>query len=122
MRVDKDTHLYYQWRRHNLPPLQAGPTFYIQPGGKLCLTDGRELMRLPLGQWVAFELVGTLGVTPAAPFTLRAHLPGEEKPREFRDLPAPNADFRAMDSVFIVAQGVVAAQFDAKDIELVPTD
>lgn len=122
VRVDRDTHLYYQWRRHNLPPLQAGPTFYIQPGGKLCLTDGRELMRLPLGQWVAFELVGTLGVTPAAPFTLRAHLPGEEKPREFRDLPAPNADFRAMDSVFIVAQGVVAAQFDAKDIELVPTD
>ncbi|MBT7302420.1 MAG: hypothetical protein HN849_23015 [Victivallales bacterium] len=122
VRVDKDTHLYYQWRRHNIPPLQPGPTFYIRPGGKLCLTNGRELMRVPLGQWATFEVTGTLGVAPASPFTLRVHLPGEEKPREFRDLPAPGAGFRAMDSLFIVAQGVAKAQFDVKDIELVPAD
>jgi len=88
--------------------------------GRLMLEDGRELMRVPLGTWLKIEMEGVLGADLATRFSLRVQADGTEAMREFRDLPTPSADFRWMDSLFIVAQGTQKAVFDVREIELVP--
>ena len=120
LRVDAATHLYYQWRRHSPPPLIAGPTFHVRPGGILALENGTELMRIPLDQWAEVEVEGTFGSQEAERFTMRVLLPGNAEAREFTDLRTPGP-FRVMDSLFIVAQGTAEAVFDVADVELTPS-
>ncbi|MBT3376287.1 MAG: hypothetical protein HN742_19200 [Lentisphaerae bacterium] len=120
LRVDAATHVYCQWRRHRPGPLKAGPTFYIRPGGRLGTENGHELMRVPVSTWLRIEMEGSFGTEQANRFTLRVEVEGVDTVREFTDLPTRSGDFREMDSLFIVAQGIKKAAFDVREIALTP--
>jgi hypothetical protein len=120
IKVDAGTCMYVQWRKHRPHPITAGPTFYIRPGGRLELADDRELMRIPVDTWLTVELDGQFGSEAANRFSVRVQIEGKEEVREFTGLPTPSADFRIMDSLFIVAQGTEEAAFDIRMIELEP--
>ena len=82
--VDGATSLSHQWR-HYEGDYRQGPSVTILPGGVVTHGDQR-LLKIPLDQWVRFEIRCHLGNQAAGEFQLRVWLPEEQSPRIFKDL------------------------------------
>ena len=82
--LDEHSSLYYQWRHYEQAYCQ-GPTVTVQPGG-IVTHGGRQLLTIPLDQWVRFEVCCPLGDAASGLFDLRVWLPGEPDPRKFDGL------------------------------------
>jgi hypothetical protein len=92
MRIEAGADLYHEWRDDE-SPYKSGPSFSVG-GGKL-RADGKELLELPVGQWVRCEVVAGLGSKADGTWTLRVTLPGQPV-KEFKGLKCRTPDWKAL--------------------------
>lgn len=83
MRLGAGVEMYYEWRDWRKSPYDVGPAFRIEQGG--LWVGGRQLMELPVGEWIHFEVVGGVGSRCTGKWDLTVTPPGEE-PRRFTGL------------------------------------
>ncbi|MCL4190300.1 MAG: right-handed parallel beta-helix repeat-containing protein [Thermoguttaceae bacterium] len=91
LRIERGAHLFYEWRSWDVEPYRIGPSFWIRDG-KLTVA-GRELMTLPTGQWVHFEVTAAVGADADGKWDLAVGLPGKP-PQQFSGLATPSANFK----------------------------
>jgi hypothetical protein len=78
---------FHEWR-DNMSPYHVGPSLYVV-GDKL-LVSGKQLLTLPQGQWIHFEVVSGLGNKSTGTWELSVTGPGQLQ-RKFSGLPCdPN--------------------------------
>ena len=122
LRIDARTRFRYQWR-HYEGDYRSGPTVDVHPGGKLLHEArgkaGRELLTLPAGQWVRFEVACELGDDAAGTFDLSVHLPGRRKPETFRGLPCDKR-FTRLDWIGLICNGAQATTVYVDDVAIRP--
>jgi len=82
MRIEDKTVMFVEWRTSGHPYL-AGPSMSVA-GSKL-RSGGKELIDLPPGQWVRFEMTAGLGSKTTGTWDLSVTLPGQP-PKVFKGL------------------------------------
>ena len=92
MRIEAGVVMYHEWR-DNARPYRVGPSFWVQEG-KLRV-GGRELLELPVGQWVHFEVRAGLGSQSTGTWDLIVTLPGQE-PQRFSGLKNGSPEWKTL--------------------------
>ena len=92
IRVEPGAMLFHEWRNEG-HPYRVGPSLWIG-GGKLRV-QGKELLALPAGKWVHFELSAGLGAQSTGTWDLAVTLPGEP-PRRFAGLKNGSPEWKAL--------------------------
>jgi len=120
VRIDRAARFRYEWR-HYEDGYRAGPTVDIHPGGKLVheAKGKRDLLTLPTGQWIQFEVSCTLGEKAPKTFDLTVHLPGRDRPKSFPDLPH-DARFQRLDWIGLICNGRQKSAAYVDDVEVRP--
>ena len=93
MRVEPGVVMYTEWR-DDANPYRVGPSLAVQ-GGKL-RACGKELMDIPAGQWVHYEVTAGLGSKSTGTWDLAVTVPGQE-PKRFEKLPNGKPDWKKLD-------------------------
>lgn len=91
LRVEKKSHISFEWRDWSGSPYHTGPQFVIRDG-RLQVGKGAG-MALPLEQWIHFEIVAGVGSASNGRWALRV-TPTGQAARVFQDLPFAKADFQ----------------------------
>lgn len=92
LRAEAGVDMYHEWRDDHTP-YRVGPSFWIQHG-KLIIA-GREIMDIPTGQWVHFEVVAGLGQKSTGTWDLTVTLPNSA-PQRFPGLKNGSADWKTL--------------------------
>ncbi|MFQ6130435.1 MAG: right-handed parallel beta-helix repeat-containing protein [Armatimonadota bacterium] len=92
MRIEAGVVMFHEWR-DNANPYRVGPSLSVR-AGKLWFR-GRELLTLPVGEWVHFEVVAGLGGKSTGTWELAVTLPGQE-PRRFAGLQNGSPEWKAL--------------------------
>lgn len=93
LRVEKGALIYHEWR-DAANPYHVGPSVRVEPDGSV-LASGRKLFDIPVGKWVHFEIVCTIGARAPGRFEMTVQLPGRVPPMHYRDLPC-SPDFKSL--------------------------
>jgi len=113
IRIDERTVFYHEWRDAAAPYL-VGPTLSIA-GAKLRVGD-EDVLDLPPGAWVHFEIVAALGEA-AGTWDLTVTLPdGTEHP--FDDLTCTSPEWRELRWLGFVSNGTQEGVFYLDNIDL----
>ncbi|PIY37317.1 MAG: hypothetical protein COZ06_33160 [Armatimonadetes bacterium CG_4_10_14_3_um_filter_66_18] len=113
--VDAATQLCCQWRQYDGGKYSRGPSVQISPGGKVEL-DGKELLTIPTGKWVRFEVRCALGDEATGTFDLTVSV-RDADPRTFADLPC-EPGFTRLDWVGFVPNGQQECVCYVDDVEV----
>lgn len=103
----------HEWRDRS-HPYRVGPTLWIE-NGVLRAAD-RELLTLPVDQWIEIEIVAPLGKAARA-WDLVVTLP-DAKPQRFENLPNANQEWRALEWLGFISQADGDAVVWIDDLEL----
>jgi len=93
LQVEPGTAMFHEWRDWRQDPYLVGPGFSVE-GGKL-RAAGRELLALPAGQWVHFEIVTGVGLQSTGMWEMAVSLPGAQ-PVRFGSLRYGSPQFKAL--------------------------
>jgi hypothetical protein len=93
MRIEKGVIMYHEWRDWREPPYRVGPSFWVR--GDALLVNDKELLKLPIGQWVQFEVVAGVGGKANGTWDLTVTLPGQP-PKRFGGLKNGSAEFKVL--------------------------
>ncbi len=93
LRLEPDALVNFEWRDWSQSDYQTGPQFNAHEG-KLN-AGGKDLLELPLDQWVQFEVTAGLGKADTGGWSLEVSIPGQPS-REFKDLPYASEKFKAL--------------------------
>jgi hypothetical protein len=119
IRMEANSHQLFQWRQYEKRGHSAyvdGPAFDVGPDGTL-KSGGKELMKIPQGQWVRVEIRCPLGADANGRHDLLVTLPGEPQPRRFDGLPH-TAQFKALNWIGWMAVGAPNAVFYVDNLRL----
>lgn len=116
VRVDENTNLRYQWRDYQPDGYRQGPVVEIAPGG-IVRVGGRQLLSIPLKQWVTFELVGRIGEEKPQRFDLEVVLPDNETSQRFQGL-SYRDPLREVDWLGLVSSGEKNTEFHVDNVHL----
>ncbi len=92
VRVEAGAVMYHEWR-DEASPYRVGPSFWIRQG-KLH-AGGKELLPVPIGQWVHVEVLAVLGNKSTGTWDLSVTLP-DRQPQRFVGLKNGSAEFRSL--------------------------
>jgi hypothetical protein len=119
VRIDRATSFYYQWRHYGEGnDYVVGPTVTVGPGG-VVTHAGRRLLVIPTGEWVRFETTCSMGKEADGKFEIRVWLPGQVKPKVFRDL-YQSKKFSRIDWVGIASKAETDAVYHIDNLEVCP--
>jgi hypothetical protein len=107
--------LYHEWRDWRETPYVVGPSLSISDG--VLRAEGRDLMAMPEGQWVDFELSCALGTEADGTWRLKV-TPPDGQAREFVRLRTVAPGFRAATWVGFSSTADTETSFYVDDIEL----
>ena len=93
LRVESDTMLRFEWREYGDGGYRTGPSFSVRKGS--LQVGPKQQWKLPLDQWVTFEVSARLGEGASGRWTLKATAPGQP-PQVFRDLPYGSPEFKKL--------------------------
>jgi hypothetical protein len=116
LRLGEGAVFFHEWRTPG-HPYKAGPSIRIADG-KLT-ARGKELMEIPMGEWVRFEITCGLGAKATGRYDLGVKLPGRERFRRFHDLPC-DAAMKSLGWWGFVSDAREASVFYLDDLALVP--
>jgi hypothetical protein len=116
LRVEAGSQVHHEWRDDS-QPYRIGPTLFVRDGHLLIGREHREVLKLPLGQWVHFEITAALGAKSTGKWDLSVTLPGA-KPQVFRDLANASKEWKKLDWLGFCAQGKSNAVFYLDNIDL----
>ena len=100
LRLEPGMSFYTEWRDVTVF-YRSGPLLRMRNG--VLEAGGKVLMDLPLGEWVGFDIVATLGEHATGMYDLTVTLPGEP-PREFPGL-TYDPEFRVIHWLLFTAEG-----------------
>lgn len=83
MRISVDTNMSLDWRDWRTPPYKTGPSFTVAHGA--LSVGGHELMPIPSGEWVRYEVRAAVGPSSDGKWSLTVTVPGQPAKR-FADL------------------------------------
>lgn len=112
LRLEPGAEFWHEFRDWSANPYLTGPSLNIV-GGKLKARD-RELMDLPLSQWVHLELKATLG-NPT--YQLAVTLPGQE-PQTFTDLKIADEKWHKTSWIGFVSNAKEASVYHIDNLQI----
>lgn len=113
LRLSANSEVVHDWR-DNAQPYRTGPSFTARDG-KL-LVGGKELMALPVEQWIHFEVSANLGAKANGKWELRVTLPGAH-PQIFAELPL-NPAWKKLDWLGFISNAREKSVYYIDNIEL----
>lgn len=118
IRLGPGAHVNWEWR--DWPQFgrgySAGPSITVRPDGMLAAA-GKDLLRLPAGQWVRLEMRCGVGDRCDGTWFLAVTLPGEKEPRRFERLPC-NPKFKTVDWMGFSSLGDTGTVFHVDNFEM----
>lgn len=117
LRLEPGAVLMHEWRTAG-HPYHTGPSLRVEGDGRLT-AGGKELLRIPTGQWVSLTITTGLGPEANGTWTLAVTLAGAKEAQRFPGLPC-SRDFRALGWLGFVSDATQAATFLVDDIALGP--
>lgn len=114
MRIEPGVVMFHEWR-DSADPYRVGPSLWVAEG-KLRVSD-RELVVLPVGEWVRFEVVAGLGGRSTGTWDLTVTLPGEA-PKSFKGLGNVSADWRTLTWLGFSSTATESTVFYLDDLRL----
>jgi hypothetical protein len=84
LRLEQGAIIWHEWR-DAASPYRVGPSMGVDAAGQLKAGD-QDLMTVPTGQWLHFEISAGLGKKADGTWTLTVTVPGQQ-PRRFERLP-----------------------------------
>jgi hypothetical protein len=114
MRVQQGVVMFHEWR-DAAEPYRVGPSLWVAEG-RLSV-GGKELLSLPIGQWVEFQVAARLGVGANGTWDLTVTLPSQE-PVSFTGLPTGSPDWRSLDWLGFSSMATEATIFYLDDLDL----
>lgn len=114
LRTQEDTVFHHEWR-DDAQPYRVGPSLWVR-AGKL-VAAGKELMDIPAGVWVHFELTASLGPSSPGTWELVVSIPGRPKQR-FATLPTGSAQWKKLDWLGFCSLATQKTAFYLDNIEL----
>jgi hypothetical protein len=114
MRIEAGTVMYHEWR-DDAVPYRVGPSLAVH-NGKLWIR-GKDVLDVPGGQWVRFEVTAGLGGKSTGTWDLAVTLPGQE-PKRFPGLPNGKADWTALQWLGFSSTATDKAVFYLDNLEL----
>jgi len=115
MRLGPGVEMYYEWRDWRKNPYDVGPAFQIGQGR--LWADDRQLMELPVGEWIHFEVVGGVGSRCTGKWDLTVTPAGKE-PRRFTGLLNRSPGFKVLTWMGFSSNGDAHTSFYLDNIEL----
>jgi hypothetical protein len=88
LRLEKGAVVWIEWRDAS-HPYRVGPSMGVDAEGRLTASK-QQLLSVPLGQWIHFEIVCGLGKQATGTYDLSVTVPGEP-PKRFEKLPCDPA-------------------------------
>jgi len=119
IRMEANSHPVFECRQYEKrggSEYRQGPAFEITRDGAL-KSGGKELVRIPQGQWVRVEVRCPLGPAANGRHDLLVTLPGEAQPRRFEGLAHPD-QFNALNWMGWMAIGAPGAVFYVDNVRL----
>lgn len=102
LRMEPGMQFYHEWRDITVW-YKSGPLLRVLPDGTL-QANGKNLMKLPHGKWIGFDIVCGLGKQSTLTYDLTVHLPGEAEPQRFTSIPY-DPGFKAVHWLLFTAEG-----------------
>jgi hypothetical protein len=107
LRIEAGVDLYQEWR-DAASPYHVGPHFDIRDGR--LIAAGRELMTLPVGSWVHFEVSAGLGAQTTGVWNLKVSAPGSA-PQEVIGLPNGSPQWQSLEWLGFVSPATTHAVY-----------
>ncbi len=114
MRIEEGVLMYHEWR-DSAAPYRVGPSFWVRDG-KLQVW-GEDLLELPGGEWVHFEVVAGLGDDSTGTWDLTVTLLGQE-PQRFEGLRNGSDDWTTLTWLGFSSMATDVAMYYLDNIEL----
>ena len=115
LRMEPGAQLSHEWRTAG-HPYQVGPSLRIGADGVL-KASGRDLVPIPQGVWVHFEITCGVGDDADGTYDLAVRLPGDEQPQRWTDLEC-SPEFTELRWFGFVAEGVESGVFYLDNVGL----
>lgn len=117
VRLEAGFQLCYEWRDVTVF-YKCGPQLRLFPDGTLN-ASGKNLMKVPLGQWVGIDIVCGLGKQATKTYDVAVRLPGEAQPRRFTGLSC-GPGFNRVHWLIFTAEGTENGTCYLDNIRLAP--
>jgi hypothetical protein len=114
LRIEPETVMYHEWR-DSASPYRVGPSFWIR-SGKLA-AGGKELLSLPSGEWIHFEVTAQLGEKSDGTWSLAVTVSGQPA-QVFSKLGNGSADWKHFDWLGFVSEAYAKTVFHLDNLEL----
>ena len=114
VRVEPGAVFLHEWR-DNSSPYRIGPSIWIDAAGKMT-ARGKELLTVPLGQWVGIRIECGMGRKADGKYKLEVKLP-DQPPQSF-DLPLVNDQFSRLEWFGFLSNAAAAAAIYVDDVKL----
>ncbi|BCM90704.1 hypothetical protein IAD21_02564 [Abditibacteriota bacterium] len=114
LRTEAGVNMYQEWRDAS-NPYRVGPSLSI--ANDHLYVNNQQLLAIPVGQWVHFEVVAALGASSTGTWDLTVALPGEE-PHRFARLKSGSAEWKTLDWLGFVSNATEKTTFYLDNIEL----
>lgn len=115
LRMGPGAHFFHEWRTAG-HPYKVGPSLRIGADGML-RASGKDVLPIPQGQWVHFEITCALGDEADGTYDLAVRLPGDAQRQRRTDLEC-DPDFTSLAWFGFVAEGVEAGVFYLDNVRL----
>jgi len=117
MRLEEGVVMYHEWRDWRTNPYRVGPSFWVQQG-KLQV-GGQDLLELPVGEWVHFEVAAGIGPQATGTWDLVVTLP-DQAPQRFEGLPNGSPDFQVLTWLGFSSNATEKTVFYLDNLKLTP--
>jgi hypothetical protein len=115
LRMEAGARFFHEWRTADRP-YKVGPSLRIGTDSVL-KANGTDLVPIPQGTWVHFEITCGLGDDADGTYDLAVRLPGDEQPQRWTELEC-DPEFTALRWFGFVAEGVEEGVFYLDNVRL----
>ena len=115
LRIGPGVSISHEWRDWRVSPYSVGPSLSIN--GDNLQVAGKTLLRLPLNQWVHFEITADLGKNNSGTWDLTVTLPGQP-PKAFTNLKTASNAFEQLTWLGFSSNATTATVFYLDNIEI----
>ena len=115
IRIGKGVRINHEWRDWRISPYGVGPSLSIE--GTQLKVAGKELLELPVDQWIHCEITAGLGEGSKNTWNMKVSLP-DRQPRQFKDLTNGNTKFSQLTWVGFTSNATKKTVFYLDNIKL----
>ena len=114
LRIEPGANMYHEWR-DSASPYHVGPSLAVREGR--LVVGGKDLLTIPVGHWVGFEIAAGLGRKSNRTWELVVTVPGE-RPAVFTGLPNGSPEWESLMWLGFVSNATEMTVFYLDDLDL----